>query len=133
MNRLMLLAVGGVIGTILRDVITQGVHKTTGGWMPWGTIVVNITGCVVIGAVGCYLQQVQTMSASQRQMSEALLMAGCLGAFTTFSSYLWQSFSLLREGMVGLAMLNIGLSNVIGLGAVWLGYELTRYIVSSSG
>ena len=56
----------------------------------------------------------------------AVILIGLLGGFTTFSSYGLQTFTLLRDGQIGLATLNIAVSNVLGLLMVWVGYVVSK-------
>ena len=79
---------------------------------------VNLIGCFLAGAVFYLTQERFLVSPALR----TIILIGFLGGFTTFSSYGLQTFTLLRDGEFGLALLNIGASNVFGLLMVWTGY-----------
>jgi len=117
------LACGGAVGTMLRYYVAGVIFKAEKGTLPWGTIVVNVVGCFLIGTLWALLERIQ-LSENVR----AFLFIGFLGAFTTFSTYNLENFSLLRHGAMRLAFINMGLSNGLGLLAVAGGFFLMRGI-----
>ena len=87
---------------------------------PWGTLAANVLGCFLIGWVFAWLS-------SGTEVSEPVrigILVGVLGGFTTFSSFGLESITLLRAGKTGLLLAYVGVSNLAGLAAVWLGLRL---------
>jgi fluoride exporter len=81
-----------------------------------------VIGCFAAGFLAYSLFERFLVSETMR----TVLLIGLLGGFTTFSSFGLQTFNLLRDGEVGLALLNIAVSNIAGLAMVWLGFNLAR-------
>ena len=118
MQKTIFIAVAGLAGTLLRYGLAAFVTRKYGDTFPWGTLIVNLLGCFLAGAAFYLTQEKFLVSPTLR----AVIMIGLLGGFTTFSSYGLQTFTLLREGQLGLAALNITASNLLGLLMVWIGY-----------
>jgi CrcB protein len=118
MLKTILVALAGMLGTLLRYWLSGFVARQYGETFPWGTMAVNLIGCFLAGAVFYLTQERFLVSPVLR----TIILIGFLGGFTTFSSYGLQTFTLLRDGEFGLALLNIGASNVFGLFMVWTGY-----------
>ncbi|MBP0120791.1 MAG: fluoride efflux transporter CrcB, partial [Nitrospira sp.] len=91
---------------------------------PYGTLAVNMLGCLCIG----FLSRLCTSSALIGADTQAFLVVGILGGFTTFSAFGNETMNLIREGEAALALLNVGAQVLLGLGAVWLGYTLAAAI-----
>ncbi|MGD9128438.1 MAG: CrcB family protein [Planctomycetia bacterium] len=104
-------AVAGGIGTLARYGLASLVQHFTKGHLPWGTIVVNILGCFVFGLLWT-LMRGQTWFTHEWR---AVVFVGFMGAFTTFSSYIFETGELIRMGQWFSVAANIGLQNVIGL------------------
>ncbi len=115
-----MIAAGGAAGTLLRYAVSGLVQRWGGETFPFGTLVVNSIGCLLIGFIGGV---VLTGTVLWREEYQAAVMIGLLGGLTTFSSFGWESLSLARDGQLGWAMGNIALNNGIGLLAVWIGYR----------
>lgn len=122
MQKTILIALAGLIGTLLRYWLSGLVARKYGETFPWGTMAVNLIGCLVAGAVFFLSEQRLLLSPTAR----AVILIGLLGGFTTFSSYGLQTFTLLRDGDFGSAILNLATANIFGLFMVWLGYVLAR-------
>jgi CrcB protein len=118
MIKTLLIGIAGLAGTLLRYWISAFVARQSGETFPWGTLVVNILGCLLAGAVFHLTEQNPTF--------RTVILIGLLGGFTTFSSFGLQTFNLLRDGSFGLATLNLVVSNVLGLFMVWVGYGLAK-------
>ena len=118
MSKTILIGLAGLIGTLLRYWLAGFVARQSGETFPWGTLVVNILGCLIAGAVFHLTEENPTL--------RTVILVGLLGGFTTFSSYGLQTFTLLRDGALGLATLNVVISNVVGLIMVWVGYGLAK-------
>jgi CrcB protein len=122
MVKFLLIAAGGGVGALLRYLIAGWGQTLVGGWFPLGTLIVNTAGCLIIGALGAYFAGPQLI----REEYRIALLVGVLGAFTTFSTFSWETLSLARDGELRLAMVNVVLTNVLALTAVWLGYRFTE-------
>jgi CrcB protein len=121
---ILLVFIGGGLGAAARYTLQGAVYRFTGASFPFGTIVVNVLGCFLIGLLMSSLEERFLASPSLR----IFLTIGILGGFTTFSSFSYETMVLLREGDVLAGGLNIIASMVICLGATWLGLGLGRYV-----
>jgi CrcB protein len=119
MSRVLLVAVGGAIGTVARYLLSGAVQRS---FFPTGTLAVNILGCLVIGFVGGLAARPAGLS----QTTRIFLATGICGGFTTFSAFGFETMQLIGDGQIWQAGLNIGLQLVGGLGAVWLGLVGSR-------
>ena len=118
---LLLIAIGGAFGSVARYLLSIFVLRVTGTLFPLGTFVVNVVGCLVFGAIaGATTQRVQIAPAMR-----LFLLTGILGGFTTFSTYTFESFTLVRDGQFVWASINIAGQVVAGLAGLWLGYVIT--------
>ena len=120
MNDLLLIAVGGAAGSVGRHLMANSIDArlaTMWTTFPWGTLLVNVLGCALIGiAAAC----------TDRAWVKPLVMVGMLGGFTTFSSFGLQTLTLLNEGQTLKALAYVGLSIVLCLIAVWLSQMAMR-------
>lgn len=118
MGKILLVGVGGFIGSILRYGVSGYVQQATNSVdFPYGTLVVNLVGCFVIG----FLSQLADVRGLFTPETRAFTFVGVLGGFTTFSTFGNESVNLLRAGQNNLALLNLSTHLIFGLGAVWLG------------
>lgn len=117
---LLLIAIGGAAGSVCRYLLSSAVLRVTGTLFPAGTFVVNTLGCLVFGVVAGAASERLTLTPEAR----ALLLAGLLGGFTTFSSYMNESFVLLKTGQFAWAGLNLVGQVVVGLVLFWLGFSV---------
>jgi CrcB protein len=124
MIRILLVGLGGFVGTLCRYWLSGLVARRYGETFPLGTLVVNAIGCFVIGFLFYFFYDRSLTTPTAR----TVVLIGLIGGFTTFSSYGLQTFTLLRDGEVFLALLNVVASNVLGLALVWLGYVLAKAI-----
>ncbi len=109
--------VGGALGSLARYMLGTAILAKFGGRFPFGTFFINLTGSFVIGFAMTWLGERSQLGPNWRLLG----VVGFLGGYTTFSSYQWETLSLLREGGDWLAVLNALGSVVAGFGAVWLG------------
>ena len=112
-------ALGGALGSALR----YAVGIWLAGSFPWGTLLVNVLGSLLLGALAALGEG---LSPSGR----LLLGAGLCGAFTTFSALSVETLRLAQDGRLGAAALNLGLNLGLGLGAAWLGLALGARLTS---
>jgi CrcB protein len=117
---LLLIAIGGAIGAVCRYLLSSAVLQLLGTLFPAGTFVVNVVGCAAFGVIAGLTQERLSITPEVR----AFLLAGVLGGFTTFSSYMNESFVLVREGQILWAGLNLGGQVVLGFVAFWLAFTL---------
>jgi CrcB protein len=124
MQKTIFIALAGLAGTLVRYWLAGFVARQYGETFPWGTLIVNLVGSFLAGAMYYLAEERILLSPALRP----IIFIGLLGGFTTFSSYGLQTFTLLRDGQIGLATLNVAVSNVLGLLMVWLGYVVIRVI-----
>jgi len=122
MQKTIFIAFAGLVGTLLRYWLSGLVARQYGETFPWGTLAVNLIGSFLAGAMYYLADERFLIPPSLR----TIILIGLLGGFTTFSSYGLQTFTLLRDGEIGLATLNIAVSNVLGLFMVWAGYVVSK-------
>jgi CrcB protein len=120
--KVLLVAVGGALGSMARYGLTQLVTGLLPHAFPFGTFLVNAIGCAVFGIVAGAGEARGLLTPAVR----AFCLIGLLGGFTTFSSYGYDSFSLVRGGAWGLAAINVAGQVVIGLLAVAAGFWIGR-------
>ena len=119
---LLLIAIGGALGSTARYLFSLLIQRASGTLFPIGTFAVNCVGCLVFGAIaGAAEQRVQV--APELRL---FLLVGILGGFTTFSSYAFESFVLLRDGQFAAASVNILGQVVAGLAGMWIGFAIGR-------
>jgi CrcB protein len=109
--RILLIALFGAIGTLARYGLQGLVHDRTGGTFPWGTLLVNLTGCFFLGLVGQFTLSRMVMSPDWR----VAIAVGFFGGYTTFSSFGWESAKMLEDGAWIPASAYVGASVVAGL------------------
>ncbi len=125
MNNILLVGIGGFIGSVLRYTISGWVQQTTKSiGFPYGTLAVNVIGCFIIGFLA-QLAEVRGVFASEARL---FVFVGILGGFTTFSSFGNETLNLARDSQMLSALANIGANVVIGLFVVWLGRTVSYLI-----
>lgn len=122
MHKILLLALAGTCGTLARYWLSGAVHGVLGRDFPWGTAVVNLVGCLLFGLIWVLADERQLIRAEMR----VVILVGFMGAFTTFSSLIFETSELLRGSQWGLAALNLLGQNVLGFAAFYLGTALGR-------
>lgn len=117
------------VGLLARGQAGVGVGGSVGGsGFPIATLMVNVVGCVLIGAV---MQVIASRPAGSIDPAvRAGVTAGLLGGLTTFSAFGFESFTLLREGRTGMALVVIGLNVGVGLAGVAMGWYGARWLVA---
>ena len=119
---LLLIAIGGALGSTARYLFSLLIQRGSGTLFPIGTFAVNCVGCLVFGAIAGAAEQRVQIAPELR----LLLLVGILGGFTTFSSYAFESFVLLRDGQFAAASVNILGQVVAGLAGMWIGFAIGR-------
>ena len=116
---------GGFFGSIGRYLLAGAVYQMFPRLnFPAGTAVVNILGCFLIGIISGLAEMRNLLSPEMR----FFILIGLLGGFTTFSTFGFETVALLRDGAFLTALANVLLQVIIGISAVWLGFNLVRYI-----
>ena len=125
MGKVLLVGVGGFIGSILRYVLSGLVQQwTRSADFPYGTLAVNLTGCLIIGLLSQLAETRGIFTAEAR----VFVFIGLSGGFTTFSSFGNETMNLWRDGESFFALANLAAHLTFGLGAVWLGRVLAYQI-----
>ena len=124
MNKLVLIAMGGLLGTLCRYGLSLWVDQRIHSPFPYGTMAVNLAGCFVAGILFPVLE-----NAAVPPELRLAVFVGFLGGFTTFSAYGMQTVALANDGMLTLAILNVVASNAAGLLMVWIGSSLSRSVL----
>ncbi|MFL2869854.1 MAG: fluoride efflux transporter CrcB [Pirellulaceae bacterium] len=124
LNSILTVAAGGAVGAILRYGISGFSKNLIGDSFPYGTLLVNVIGCLVLGILGGY------GIAKLPSTAQLFVITGLLGSLTTFSTFGWESTQLMLDSKPLLAGLNIAMNMVIGIGAAILGYQLGKAIAA---
>jgi fluoride exporter len=124
MRQVMAIAAGGALGSVLRYGLSTWVHTLAGRGFPYGTLAVNVLGCLAMGVL--FVLLVERMGEST--VWRAGLLIGVLGGFTTFSTFSIETFNLIEQGAMAKAAGNMAASLVLCVGATWLGVILARQI-----
>lgn len=123
--KIIFIGIGGAIGTVLRHIVCGLDYKFSNGVFPFGTLVVNLSGSLIIGFLWGLFEQV-TVSSHIRMF----VFMGILGGFTTFSTFALENFNLFRDGEKNIAFFNILLSNLGGITFVFIGYALSKLFIN---
>ena len=118
LQKLLLVGSGGFVGASLRFTVATICQRLGTGQFPWGTLIVNVVGSLVIGLVAGLAEGRELLTPSGR----LFLFTGLLGGFTTFSALALESVTLAAEGMGGKAALSVASQLLLGLGAAWVAY-----------
>ncbi len=118
------IALGGALGALARVWVGSAVSERMGTRFPYGTFVINITACVLIGFSLEFLDQHVELNPSWRY----LIPTGFIGAYSTFSTFEWETFSNLQIGSFLIAGSYVGLSLVLGLVGVWCGVRMAKWL-----
>lgn len=120
MRDLLLVGLGGAFGAMARHAVGAAFLATSTSWrFPVGTLLVNVSGCLLIGLFAAFAEQMPGLNGPAR----LLLVTGVLGGYTTFSAFGLETVLMLRRGDAMLATGYVAASIVFGLAAVWLGMK----------
>ena len=122
--KLLWIALAGAAGTLARYGLAGLVQNSAKGVFPWGTMAVNLTGCLVFGLLWSAMEGRLAI----RPETRIIVLVGFMGAFTTFSSFVFETGQLARDSQWLLALGNIAVQNVVGLIALFVGLLLGRLI-----
>jgi fluoride exporter len=122
MNHYLAVAIGGCLGSVARYWLSGVVYRLSGSGFPYGTLAVNVLGCFLLGAVMSLVEYRQMFGPSLR----VFLTIGVMGGFTTFSTFGFETFALLRDQEYAAAIGNVAANVVVGLIAVVGGWMLAK-------
>lgn len=122
MTKFLLIFIGSGAGGVLRYALAGWTQRLANGSFPIGTLIVNITGCLLIG----FLTAALSGRVLMREEYRVALLIGLLGGYTTFSTFGLETFTLLNDGQAWRALLNVTASVILGLAGVWTGYRLAE-------
>ncbi len=124
MQKYLLIALGGALGSIARYWVGSAIGSRMGTRFPYGTFVINISACIIVGFSVTYLGKRVELSPAWRY----LIPVGFVGAYSTFSTFEWETLFTVRSGALAIAALYAISSLILGLAAVWCGIRLADYI-----
>ena len=124
MNQILAIAAGGAAGSVLRFWMSTWVHSFAGRSFPYGTLTVNVLGCLAMG----FLFVLFVDRLSDNNVLRAGILIGVLGGFTTFSSFSIETLNLIEQGAWVKAATNMTGSLLLCVGATWIGVILGRQV-----
>ena len=124
MQKYFFIALGGSLGSLARYWVGSTVAGRMGTRFPFGTFVINITACIIIGFSLAFLAKRTELNPAWR----FLVPVGFIGAYSTFSTFEWETYSNLQAGAFLIAGLYVILSLLLGLVGVWFGVLIARAI-----
>jgi CrcB protein len=123
-EKLLLLAIAGSLGALARYGLSGVVQRWSGSAFPWGTMAANILGCFVFGILWALAVERMAMSPEVR----VILLTGFLGSFTTFATFMSETYQLMAAAQYLAAMGNLLLTTLSGLGVFLLGLAVGRVV-----
>jgi fluoride exporter len=124
MMKYFMVGIGGFLGTIARFWLGGFIHQKLGTRFPYGTFVINCSGCFAIGLIMTILSERTHLNPYWR----LLIPIGFIGAYTTFSTFEYESLMAMRDGALAIAFLNIVASVIVGFVCVWAGVVCGRAV-----
>jgi len=128
-DRVILVAVGGAVGSVLRYLTSGLAARWLGVDFPYGTLIVNVTGSLLIGVVQALAKEAAVIPEPAR----LFLSAGVMGGFTTYSAFSYETMRLVEMDAVGRALVNVVVTTLVCLGVCALGLAAGRYAVTLRG
>ncbi len=124
MDQIIPIALLGAVGAVARYTVSDWAHRALGESFPYGTLAVNLIGCLLLGVAAHICHTTELIPAHLRPG----ITIGMLGAFTTFSTFSYETLERLQSGQWEMGLLNIVANVAFGLLAVWLGMMLARQL-----
>lgn len=124
MINILLVGLGGGIGAITRYLVSVWAAQKYGSEFPYGTLLVNLAGCLIIGL----FMQLVTDRIIVNPYWRMLVTVGFLGGLTTFSSFSYETVKLVGDGEMALAFYNVAANTVLGLMATWVGITIAKAV-----
>ncbi len=128
MREIFLIGIAGALGSVSRYWVSGWTYQVFGERFPYGTLAVNLLGCLLIG----FVMQVGLNTEILTRTARVAIAVGFLGAFTTLSTVSYETLRLLQDGIWWAALGNMGMNLGIGLAATWAGFSLARAIIGGS-
>jgi len=125
LKTILLIAVGGALGAVMRFLSQVTVYELVGRSFPYGTLFVNVTGSFLMGLLSIFLVEKFNLGAEWHMA----ILIGVLGSFTTFSAFSIETLVLFEQGDMFKALANIMLSVTLCIGAVWTGAYFAKQII----
>ncbi len=121
-TNILLVGAGGFLGSIARYLVSiLLVPAPATSSFPLSTLLVNVSGCFALGTLAGYIERSNTVPTNL----VLFLAVGVLGGFTTFSAFGLETITLIRNHQIDFAIMNVSLSLILGLGAVWIGRSIS--------
>lgn len=127
MHKLLLIMIAGGLGALSRYLLTGFAHRLFGESFPYGTFIVNISGCLLFGFLWGYLESRLSML-GLGAATRVVLLTGFMGAFTTFSTFAFETVQLLESSQYVSAAVNLAGQTVLGIAFIMLGIAASRLI-----
>lgn len=124
MQKYILIALGGSLGALARYFVDSALTDRLGARFPYGTLIVNISACLLLGFSLTFLGKRMELSLAWR----FLFPIGFVGAYSTFSTFEWETFSTLQAGAFALGSIYVVSSLVLGLVGIWCGVWIAKLI-----
>ncbi|MDC0335810.1 fluoride efflux transporter CrcB [Pseudodesulfovibrio sp.] len=124
LTKILYLCAGGAAGTLSRYWLSGVAQRLAGSGFPLGTFLVNMVGCLLFGAVWGFFEN-RMLPGSEIRL---LVLTGFMGAFTTFSTYMFETAELVKFGQMAMALINVVGQSVAGLILVLAGIALGRLL-----
>lgn len=124
MKTMFFLVLAGGLGALSRYAISSWIHGQTGGGFPWGTMAVNVTGCLLFGLLWSLAEERYLLP----KTLSFIVLTGFVGSFTTFSTMTFETLNLIRTSSWLAALLYLGLGQVLGIIAAVAGIEMAKTI-----
>jgi CrcB protein len=124
LGKLLLLSIAGGAGALARYFVSGLAQRVGGSSFPWGTLTVNMLGCFLFGFVWSLAEDRLIISNESR----FIILTGFMGAFTTFSTFAFESAQMIRDGQWGLVFVNLAAQNLIGVIFILAGLKLGRLL-----
>lgn len=122
--KIVLLILAGGLGATTRYLLSGLFQQKLGTSFPWGTFGVNLLGCFIFGLIWALSQERFAISGQVR----FIILTGFVGSLTTFSTFTFEAFQLMRAAAFGPALLYLGVSQISGLFMAWFGWNLARML-----
>lgn len=125
MLRFFIVALGGAVGTLFRYTLSGLDNKISNSTFLSNTVIINLLGSLVIGFLWGLFEHIEVSSHTRM-----FIFIGILGGFTTFSTFSLENFNLFRDGEFKMALLNIGVTNIVGILLVFIGFAISKHVAS---
>ncbi|MFB6217419.1 MAG: fluoride efflux transporter CrcB [Candidatus Aenigmatarchaeota archaeon] len=124
MTRLLFVGLGGFLGAMSRYLISGWAQELTGSSFPLGTLVVNVAGSFFLAFLAILAFESGHLPVNLR----LFFLTGMLGAFTTYSTFSYETLQLMRDSLHRMYLLNIASNTIFSLAGAWLGFIFAHYL-----